>query len=198
MLIDHNKLTLYQITEPLQTTSSATSADPAPYGRDINGAPLNDPIPDTVVDPSTGLVTSSPASGTSALLDKWTVTKPEIANSLFASLSAPEHVQPGGAITYAVRLKNTSQYSLNGTQVKLQLPPNVTFAGTTGDTVSVHGNEVVLTVGRLAAGGVQSISIEATASSTRHADPFAAAFATVTSSTALPLFTNAVVTTIRH
>jgi uncharacterized repeat protein (TIGR01451 family) len=198
VLVDHNKLTLYQITEPLLTTSSATSADPAPYGRDINGVPVNDPIPDTVVDPSTGLVTSAPATGRSALLDKWTVTKPEVAGAVSATLSAPEHVQPGGTFTYTVNLKNHSAYSLNGTQVKLLLPPGVTFAGTTGDTTSVHGNEVVLTIGRLAAGSLQSISIEAAAPSGRFQDPWAVAFATVTSSTALPLFTNPVVTAIRH
>jgi hypothetical protein len=51
-LVDHNQLTLYQISEPLQSTSSATSADPAPYGTDINGQQLNDPIPDTQLDPA--------------------------------------------------------------------------------------------------------------------------------------------------
>jgi hypothetical protein len=75
VLVDHNKLTLYQITEPLQTTSSATSADPAPYGLAINGLPLNDPIPDTEVDPTTGLVVSSPATGTSALFDNRILTE---------------------------------------------------------------------------------------------------------------------------
>lgn len=55
VVVDHNKLTLFQISEPLQSTSSATSADPAPYGTDANGRPLNDPIPDTDIDPSTGL-----------------------------------------------------------------------------------------------------------------------------------------------
>jgi len=150
------------------------------------------------VDPSTGLVTSAPAAGTSALLDKWTVTKPQVAGSVSATLSAPEHVQPGGAFAYTLNLKNNSPFSLNGTQVKLLLPPGITFAGTTGDTASVHGNEVVLTIGRLAAGASQTVSIEAAASSGRYEDPWAVAFATVTSSTALPLFTNPVVTMIRH
>jgi hypothetical protein len=76
VLVDHNQLTLFQISEPLQATSSATSADPAPYGTDVNGQPLNDPIPDTDVDPSTGQVVFNPATGTSVLLDKWTVIKP--------------------------------------------------------------------------------------------------------------------------
>jgi hypothetical protein len=58
--VDHNKLTLYQISEPLQSTSSASSADPAPYGTDINGQPLKDPIPDTQLSPANGQVISAP------------------------------------------------------------------------------------------------------------------------------------------
>src|SRR5215472_13162847 len=70
VVVRGNQLTLYQITEPLQPTSSATAANPAPFGTDVNGAPLNDPIPDALVDPSAGNVVSSPATGQSALLDK--------------------------------------------------------------------------------------------------------------------------------
>jgi len=70
VLVDHSELTLYQISEPLQSTSSATAAEPAPYGTDVNGQPLNDPIPDTQVDPANGQVISAPANGVSALLDK--------------------------------------------------------------------------------------------------------------------------------
>ncbi len=198
VLVDHNKITLYQITEPLQSTSSATSADPVPYGTDINGVPLNDPIPDTQIDPLTGQLVSSPATGTSALLDKWTVTKPDIDDAVSATLSAPQHAHTGDALTYTVNLQNNSLYSLNGTQVKLFLPPNVTFAGTTGDTTTVHGNELVITFGRLAAGGAQTISIPATVSSDEHGDPWAVAFGLVTSSTAQPLHTNAAVTRIQH
>jgi len=198
VIVDRNKLTLYQITEPLQTTSSATSADPAPYGRDINGVALNDPIPDTQVDPTTGLLVSSPATGTSALLDTWTVTKPDVGDSVLATLSAPDHVRPGDAFTYTVSLKNNSVYSLNGTQVKLLLPPNVTFTGTTGNTTTLHGCEVVITVGRLAAGSNQTISVPAAASSGGHEDPWSVTFGIVTSSTAQPFFTNPVVTTVHH
>jgi uncharacterized repeat protein (TIGR01451 family) len=201
VLVDYNRLTLLQISEPLQSTSSATSGDPAPYGTDINGKPLNDPIPDTQVDPTTGRVVSSPATGTSALLDKWSVHKPDIASSVSATLSAPSHIQPGGTLTYTVLLKNNSQYSLNGTQVKLILPSNVIFAGTTGDTTTVQGNVVVVTVGRLAAGTEQTVSVDTTVSSEghgNHGNRSVAGLAVVSSSTALPLFTNGVVTTISH
>jgi uncharacterized repeat protein (TIGR01451 family) len=196
VLVDHNRLTLFQISEPLQATSSATSADPAPYGTDINGKPLNDPIPDTQIDPSTGHLVSAPATGTPALLDKWTVTKPEITSSLSATLSAPEKVHAGDNLTYTIDLKNNSQYSLNGTQVRLQLPDDVSFAGTPGDNISLHGEEVVITVGRLATGAEQTVSIPTMVSSSSHGQIEGSA--SVYSSTALPLITNEVETTVIH
>jgi uncharacterized repeat protein (TIGR01451 family) len=192
--VDHNKLTLYQISEPLQSTSSATSADPAPYGTDVNGKPLNDPIPDTEIDPSTGQVISAPATGTSALLDKWTITKPEILPSLSATLIGPEKANVGSALTYTIQLKNSSQYSLNGTQVRMALPAGVTFAGTTGTTTTLQGNEVVLTIGRLPAGSEQTVTIPANVSP--ESSGLITGFATVTSATALPVFTNRAATMV--
>jgi uncharacterized repeat protein (TIGR01451 family) len=188
VLVNRNKLTLYQISEPLQSTSSATSADPAPYGTDINGQPLNDPIADTEIDPSTGQVTSAPATGTSALLDKWTITKPEIFSFLSATLIEPEKVHAGSALTYTIQLKNRSRYSLNGTQVRLALPAGVTFTGTTDTTTTLQGNEVVMTIGRLAAGSKQTVTIPASVS--QESRGLITGFAAVTSSTALPVFTN--------
>ena len=196
VLVDHNKLTLYQISEPLQSTSSATSADPAPYGTDINGRPLNDPIPDTQLDPLTGQVISAPATGRSALLDKWTITKPDVGDSVLARLSAPSKIRTGQSFTYTVSIKNGSDYSLNGTQVRLRLPEFVTFAGTPGDTFSVNGNEVVVTVGRIAAGSDQSVEIPVAFSSEAHGFSPLLASAGVSSSTALPVNTNGVLTNI--
>lgn len=195
VLVDHNRFTLYQITEPLQNSSSATSADPAPFGTDINGRPLNDPIPDTDIDPSTGLITSPPATGSSALLDKWTVTKPEIFPFVLATLSAPEKVRSGSEITYTLKLQNRSQYSLNGTQVRLALPAGVAFTGTTGMNTTVQGNEVVLTIGRLAAGSEQTLTIRASVS---QKNGVIKGFAAVTSSTALPVLTNPALTIVTH
>jgi uncharacterized repeat protein (TIGR01451 family) len=196
VVVDFNKLTLVQISEPLQPTSSATSADPAPFGTDINGQPLNDPIPDTEVDPSTGLVVSSAATGTPALLDKWTVSKPDLSSSVSAKLSAPDKALPGQTLTYSITLKNKSSYSLNGTQVRLELPLGVIFAGTTSDTLTVQGDDVVLTVGRLAAGGEQTFEIAAQVSPyvDRHAR--LSATARVHSSTALSIESNPAVTSV--
>jgi hypothetical protein len=196
VVVDDNKLTLFQITEPLLSTSSATPADPAPYGTDVNDRPLNDPIPDTEIDPVTGEVVSSPATGASALLDKWTIAKPEVSSSLSATLSAPVSVAAGGGLSYVVHLNNHSQYSLNGTQVRLSLHDGLSFAGTAGQTTTVQGDEVVVTIGRLAAGSTQDISIPTVVSSNSGAR--IEAHATVTSSTASSVTTNGVTTSVSH
>jgi hypothetical protein len=62
VVVSGNTLTLYQISEPLLSTSSASASNPFPFGADLNGKPLNDPIPDTLVDPSTGQVESPAAA----------------------------------------------------------------------------------------------------------------------------------------
>ena len=194
--VNHNELTLYQISEPLQETSSATSADPAPYGTDINGQPLKDPIPDTQVDPTTGQVLSAPATGTSALLDKWTVTKPEVGNSVAAKLSAPRNIRAGQTLTYTVTIENSSEYDLNGTQVRFSLPLSVKFAGAPSDTTTIDGNEVVMTVGRVAEGSEQTVEIPVIVARDTHGFFPILASASVTSATALPIRTNAVLTNV--
>ena len=188
VLVDNNKLTLYQISEPLQSTSSATPADPAPYGTDIDGRPLNDPIPDTQINPANGQLISAPATGTSALLDAWTITKPNVSEAVVAKLVAPAKTQPGKNLTYTVTIANNSDYNLNGTQVRFTLPSSVTFAGTTGQTLTLNGKEVVLTIGRLAAGSEQSVQIPVLIAP--DARGFLQAQARVSSATALPVSTN--------
>jgi uncharacterized repeat protein (TIGR01451 family) len=159
---------------------------------------LNDSIPDTQIDPSTGQVISAPATGPSALLDKWTVTKPEVSYSVFAKLSAPGKVKPGQTLTYTVTVKNSAEYALNGTQVHFQLPRAVTFAGTQSDTVTVQGNEVVITVGRIAVGSEQTVEIPALVSSEAHRNERIQASAGVSSSTALPVNTNTATTNVNR
>lgn len=198
VIVDNNRLTLYQISEPLQSTSSATSADPAPYGTDINGQPLNDPIPDTELDANTGEVISEPATGPSALLDKWTVVKPEVANAVIATLAVPARIHAGQTLTYTVTLKNRSQYSFNGTQVHFLVPGGLTFAGTPSDTISVLNGEVVLTVGRLASGAEETVTIPTAVSPESRGNEHFVARAEVSSSTALPLTSNTVITSVVH
>ena len=204
VLVRGNKLTLYQISEPLQPTSSATAANPAPFGTDVNGVPLNDPIPDTLVDPTTGNVVTPSAVGQSVLLDKFTVTKPDLGDNqdgnaqggLTANLSAPSQAIAGSTITYSLRVQNDSSYALNGTQVVVSLPAGASFAGTTSDTLTVHGSQVVVTLARLAAGAGQAVQVPATLASGLADGTLLRASAAVRSSTALPVSSNSAVTSI--
>ena len=188
ILVADNKLTLFQISEPLRSTSSATPTKPAPFGTDINGNPLSDPIPDTMVDPATGLVVSPPATGTPALLDKWTITKPEVRSGLSVKLTASGEAQAAGGLTFTVHLDNASQISLNGSQARLHLSKGLNFAGAPGDKITVQGNDAVVTVGRLAAGTTQDVTIPLTVSG--GGDGELGGIAELTSSTARPVSSN--------
>jgi hypothetical protein len=149
IVVRDNTLTLYQISEPLGNTSSATAQQPAPFGTDIRGRPVNDPIPDTVFDPATKTVVSAPATGTPTLLDKVTVTKPDISEDVKVRLRAPEQARRNGPITLEFRFKNRSAYPLNGTQVVITLPESVAFESADGgSTTTVQGHEVVVSLGR--------------------------------------------------
>jgi Calcineurin-like phosphoesterase/Purple acid Phosphatase, N-terminal domain len=159
LVVRDNKLTLYQISEPLLATSSATPMNPAPFGTDVNGNPVNDPIPDTLVDPATGNVVSPPAEGPSVLLDKFAVTKPDLEGQLRVSLQAPESAGSGGQFTYVFRAENGSAYSLNGTQAVFKLPGKVVFVASPDGSATQIGRTVVVTVGRLAAGASMDIRL---------------------------------------
>jgi uncharacterized repeat protein (TIGR01451 family) len=195
IVVDENKLTLRQITEPLLGTSSATAANPAPFGTDLNGKPLNDPIPDTLVDPATGNVVTPPAEGTSTLLDKFTIKKPELDEKIRVHLSAPRTVSANHTLTYTIVLDNDSTVSLNGAQVLLHLPDGVSLSGTS-DNITQQGRDLVITLGRLAAGDEQTLQIN-TLVDNLHGDALLVARTTLRSSTALPVMGNDVRTHVR-
>jgi uncharacterized repeat protein (TIGR01451 family) len=190
VLVRGNKLTLYQISEPLQATSSATPSNPAPFGTDVNGTALNDPIPDTLVDLITGDVVSAPADGSSALLDKFTVTKPNVEDSVVVHISAPHQASAGSTITYSVRVRNDSAYALNGVQVVVSLPDGASSAGSTGDSLTVQGAQVVVTLGRLGIGSEQTVHVPVTLNSDLSVRTHIKASAVLRSSTALPVASN--------
>jgi hypothetical protein len=196
VVINHNKLSLYQISEPLLATSSATPSNPAPYGTDVNGVPINDPIPDTLIDPATGQVVSDPAEGTSALLDMFTVTKPDVDETLKAKLSAPRIVMPGSRLSYTLSVDNHTGYALNGTQAVVRLPKGAVFAGALGDTVTRNGREVVVTIGRLEPEETRSIQVEVKVPAMSDDEAVLIASATIRSATAMPVETNDVRTRI--
>ena len=159
--VDDNVLTLYQISEPLGSTSSATPANPAPFGTDYQGHPLNDPLPNTVFDPVARTVVSSAGEGTPALLDKLTVTKPDISRDAAVELSGPKHAESGDAIAYTLTFKNGSRYALNGAQAVLTLDEGVVFDSSSVGSATVHGRDVVVSLGRLAAGSTVTLHIQA-------------------------------------
>ena len=141
VLVNGSNLTLYQITEPLTGSSSGTPSEPAPYGTDINGKPLNDPIADTVLSATTGSLLSPPATGTSALLDQWTITKPDVSSSVHVSVSAPDSAV--GAIPYTILVSNNGSTPLNGAQIRLTAPVAITSAGQPSDPITLQGSDIV-------------------------------------------------------
>ena len=196
VVINHNKLSLYQISEPLQATSSATPSNPAPFGTDVNGVPLNDPIPDTLIDPVTGKVVSQPAAGNPALLDAFTVTKPEVGETLMTKLLAPRTASPGSVLNYTLSIDNRTGYPLNGTQAIVTLPQGVDFSGTPGDAITQNGREVVITIGRLEAAETRNVHVEVKIPAAGNEDAMLVASASVRSATAMPVHTNDVRTRV--
>lgn len=198
LVLKENKLTFYQISEPLVPTSSATPGNPAPFGTDVNGNPVNDPIPDTLVDPATGNVVSPPADGPSVLLDRFTVTKPDLEDKLGVDLFAPKSVQPGAQFTYLLTADNRSPYNLNGTQAVFNLPDDVSFVGSPDGSATRVGNSVVVTIGRLAAGTKTDVHLTVAVTGDGDHDHKLKASALIRSSTALPVKADEVRTRISH
>jgi hypothetical protein len=188
VVVDGDQMTLYQITEPLLGTSSATSSDPAPFGTDFRGRPLNDPIPDTLVDPLTGAVVTPPAAGTSALLDKFTIRRPDVDDTVHVRLLGPDVVSGSAPFGYTVEVDNGSSYALNGAQVVLHLPEGVKPADPANDTRTADNGQVVVTLGRLDIGQARTVTINV---ALEHGeDERLTAVAILRSSTAQPVFSN--------
>jgi hypothetical protein len=194
VIVRNNKLTLYQITEPLTSSSSATPGAPAPFGTDVNGTPLNDPVPDTLVDPATGNVVSAPATGASALLDKFVVTKPDLSERLRVRLSAPHSVVPAGQLNYTLTVHNGSSHGLNGTQAVFEIPSGVTFVSSPDGGATQVGNQIVVTIGRLDTGGSSVVRIQTQVNAEAGSELEATAL--LRSSTALSAPANEVHTTV--
>jgi len=206
VVVNGNQLSLYQVSEPLSEHSSATADNPTPYGTDIDGQPVNDPIPDTLVDPETGEVVSPAATGQPALLDAFTITKPELEHALVAKLTAPRTVESGQPFAYHLVVKNRSEHALNGTQAVLKMPEGTSLVGHPEGMTEVNG-QLVMTLGRLERGEKRVVSFELNASTLGRGDAPAAVGAdklarvmktraTIRSSTAMPEQTNAVVTLV--
>ncbi len=187
--IADNVLNLYQVSEPLGNTSSGT------FGTDINGKPVNDPLPDTLIDPVTGNnVQVAGVEGTPTLLDKITVTKPNVAGQLTATLAAPAKAQPNGAVVYTVRVINNTPYTLTGVQAVVTLPTGVSFADVASPNLTLQGADAVATLGALAPGAQTTVQIKGRAAAAVGA--VLTGVATVRSATALPVISNTVTSTV--
>jgi uncharacterized repeat protein (TIGR01451 family) len=190
VVVNNSSLTMYQISEPLSATHSGQ------FGTDANGMPVNDPIPDTQIDPATGQVVSTPATGTPALLDQFTVTKPDAGAMLTANLSAPSTASPNGDVTYTVTVQNNAAFALNGAQVVLTLPSGVSLASTPGDTLTQQGNDAVTTIGRIGPGEQRMVQVKAHIPAAMPANTALSASASIRSGTAQPLTLSAVSTQV--
>jgi uncharacterized repeat protein (TIGR01451 family) len=192
--VDENHLTLYQISEPLSRTSSATPSDPAPFGTDYQGHPVNDPLPDTVFDPVSRMVVSAAGEGTPALLDKVTVTKPDISEEASVDLSGPKSAAPGDAIDYTFTFRNGSRYALNGAQAVLTLAEGVVFDSVSLGSATVHERRVVVSLGRLAAKSTVTLHIHGHI--LRSAPKHLEAVGVLRSGTALPVVSEETITKV--
>ncbi len=196
VVVDGNSLTHYQISEPLQSVSSGTPDNRYPYGTDMDGHQLKDPLPETLIDPTTGKVVTRPAVGTPALLDKFTLTKPDITRQLVAQLFAPPVAIANDLLTYKVSVTNNSSYALNGTQVVVTLPSGISFADKLSDSVTKHGQDIALTIGRLEQGARSSVQVKGRVAPNLPLGTNLNGRAVVRSGTALPVNANLKVTTV--
>jgi len=159
VVVDGSKLTLYQITEPLSANSSAAPGNPAPNGVDFYGNALNDPLSDTVINPATGQLMTSDTDGTPALLDKWTIEKPNLGGALTARFVAPHRRNHGGPSSYSVSVTNNSQYALNGAQIVLNLPDPSFYCDPLDENHRIVEQQAVITIGRIEAGATTSVPV---------------------------------------
>jgi len=197
VVVNNNSLTLLQISEPLQSTSSASPSNPYPYGADFFGAAINDQAPDTAPDTTTGALISSAQDGPSALLDTFTVTKPQV--NLTVDLSAPASVVQGGDLNYIFNVSNLSPYPLNGVQAVFTLPAGVDYIGDLDDSTTLQApNAVVVTIGRLAAGESRTITIPIVVGENLPAGTQLPGSALVRSGTAQPVTANQQSTYVIH
>jgi hypothetical protein len=74
--------------------------------------------------------------------------------------------------------------------VVINLPGGAAFAGTTSDTLTIHGAQVVITVARIGVGGTETVQVSATLAASLAARTILKASAVLRSSTALPVSSN--------
>jgi len=81
-----------------------------------------------------------PADGASALLDKFTIVKPDVDDRVRVRLSRSGPDGEEEQATYIVTVDNGSAYPLNGSRLVLRLPEGARLADATTDTRTVVDN----------------------------------------------------------
>ncbi len=156
IVVNGNKLTHYQISEPLLRRRRLRAPTRPLTGSTITAMPLKDPIPDTVVNPATGQIAAAASQdGSPALLDKWTIEKPDLDEMVTVRVAPPKY----GNDDLQIIVKNRSPYALNGAQLVLDLPRASSYAGPIDDKHSLIGDDLVLTVGRIGQGEIVSVNV---------------------------------------
>jgi hypothetical protein len=119
--------------------------------------------------------------GTPALLDAFSLTKPEI-DDVDMEFSAPDKVSVGDRFYYTLMLSGLNR-ALNGTQAVFTLPPGVQYLSSVGGSATINGSDVVVTLGRLSAGApiMVRLTVQALEKGELHAR------AQVRSATAMPV-----------
>jgi hypothetical protein len=177
IIVNDNVLTLYQITEPLGTARSGN------FGTDVNGKLLNDPLPDTTIDPTTGNNVQTAGQGTPAMLDRFTITRPDVRRTVQVNFSFPKKQDASNPVPYTFTVSNSGAFALNAAQVVFTLPDGASLADATSDTLTLHDSTVVITIGRLASGETKTVQVNLNRTSPGHIG-FGDLHATVRSSTA--------------
>jgi hypothetical protein len=120
------------------------------------------------------------------LLDKITVTKPDLSEQVKVSLEAPDRATRGRPLPIAFRFKNRSPYALVATQVVVRFPEGVTFESASTGTATVVGRDVIVSLGRTVP--QEDITVHITAHiSDAVTGPWLRIDGAVRSSTALPV-----------
>src|SRR5260370_35538067 len=106
-------------------------------------------------------------------------------------------IRIGAGIGNGSTYRASAFVSSSTTQVRFRIPHALAFAGASSDVVTIKGDQVVFTLGYLAVGTEQTVTIPMSVASNVGPHEVLRARAHLYSSTALPVETNAVFTNVR-
>jgi hypothetical protein len=131
------------------------------------------------------VVSGQEQQGQPALLDKFTITRPDVAGKLVATLAGP--FSSAGMLSYRIRVANHTSLGLCGVQVVFHAPSGLPLDGAADETTTVHGQDAVVTIGGLDPGADTVATLSFPAPSGVSAKTLKAVTATIRSSTVQPV-----------